>query len=125
MRSASRFALLLGPAFLALLLALRLLSPVGFMPSFEHASLAIVLCDDGSGTTASPHQMHHGGGKKADHPPCPYAAAASVASLDHDLGQFLAVVIVAAIVLMGRSFEWIERRDVGKRPPTRAPPIPA
>jgi len=63
-------------AFLAIALALRLLSPAGFMPAFDHGAVTIVACPD-YGAAAAHH--HHGDPKKLQHQ-CPYGAAAATAT---------------------------------------------
>jgi hypothetical protein len=112
-------------ALLAVLLALRLLSPAGFMPSFDRASVTIVACPDGSSEAPAGQHMHHRHGKTANHQPCPYASASSLGALGPDFGALLEALIFGAALLLGRSFKFIERNSVRERPPTRAPPLPA
>jgi hypothetical protein len=60
-----------------LLLALRLLSPAGFMPQWRADGFRIELCD---GIAAAPAHHHHGQPTKQEkkaHETCPYAAAAA------------------------------------------------
>jgi len=115
----------LTPTLLALMLAVRLLSPAGFMPSFEHGSVAVVECPDSNDGGSASRSMHHHGGKRADHPPCPYAAAAGEAALDHGPAAPAAPSLQAPPILLGPGLVSIERKDLRERPPARAPPTPA
>lgn len=139
---------LLLAAVLALCLAVRVLTPPGFMPSFATGALAIVPCPDAEGVAAAasaPPPMHlhmagmdmpetampapihdHEGGKNAfHHQSCPYAAAASLSGLD------LGVLVVAILVLLGvaprfvRALPAFTRRATRDRPPSQGPPLPA
>jgi hypothetical protein len=47
---------------LALLLAVRLLSPAGFMPSFDRGTITIVACPDAASAPAMMGHHHHGPG---------------------------------------------------------------
>jgi hypothetical protein len=108
----------------ALLLALRCLAPAGFMPAFDHGVVTIVACPDADG--AVPSGMHHGGDHKSLHQPCPYASAASLGALGPDWTPLLQVLIFAvALLLLGRTFLFVERHATRDRPPLRGPPLPA
>jgi hypothetical protein len=109
---------------LALLLAVRLLAPAGFMPAFDHGAVTIVACPDADGGAVAPGHHHHRNSKH-DHQPCPYAAASSLGALGPDFGALLDVLIFGAALLLGRTFLFIERNGLRERPPTRGPPIPA
>jgi hypothetical protein len=117
----TRFAI---AALLALLLALRSLAPAGFMPAFDHGAVTIVACPDASPAMPA---MHHPG--SADHAfahhPCPYASAASLGALGPDWASLLLLPFFAAILLLGRTFLFVERQTSRERPPSRGPPIPA
>lgn len=109
-----------------MILALRLLSPAGFMPSFEYGSVTIVACPDVGFEAAHATSMHHHShGKSKDHQPCPYASASSLGALGIDLTAISDVLILVAALLLGRTFRFIERHSSHLRPPLRAPPIPA
>jgi Protein of unknown function (DUF2946) len=109
----------------ALLLALRLLTPTGFMPAWGESQFAITLCDDaGAPVGVSPRHQHHGDAGKAKHrQSCPYAAASAppfltplVAAIAHPLVPTpLAAprAIVAALPLQKKI----------EHPPSRAPPV--
>jgi hypothetical protein len=110
---------------LAFALALRLLTPAGFMPAFNHGAVSIVACPDWDhGTPATPTHHHHGGSKTL-HQPCPYAAASGFGALTATFGALLSLLILAPALLLGRTFLFLERQSSGVRPPTRAPPFSA
>lgn len=105
---------------LALLLALRLLSPDGFMPAFDGGSVTIIVCPDfDSGQVPLAH--HHGSKFKAH---CPYAASggSATAALPSLLAAMLAF---AAVPFLGRTYRFLERQRARVRPPSQAPPLPA
>ncbi len=105
------------------LLALRLLSPPGFMPSFDHGSVAIVVCPDASGasTPMALHHHHHGDAKLQQH--CPYAAGGSPAAAA-ELPLIAAMLLVtAALEPAGKSFAFLDFRRFRDRPPLRGPPL--
>lgn len=110
---------------LALMLALRLLTPAGFMPAFDRGAVTIVACLDADGGPSAGAVHHHHGGSKAVHETCPYAAAAGLGGLAADFAPILALLILAPALLLGRTFQFIERQATRLRPPSRAPPIPA
>src|SRR3954451_6220498 len=67
-------------ALLVLLLAVRMLSPAGFMPAFDRGTITIVACPDYEAADPPMAHHHHNGGKK-HHQPCPYAAGAAAATM--------------------------------------------
>nr|WP_277622479.1 DUF2946 family protein [Sphingomonas telluris] len=114
-----------GVAF-ALLLALRLLTPTGFMPAWGGDRFAIKLCDDaGAPVAVSSHHQHHGDADKAKHrQSCPYAAASAApfftlppAAIAHPL----APTPLPAPRAIAAAFSLQKRVE---RPPSRAPPVP-
>jgi hypothetical protein len=115
----------ISAGIVALLLALRLLSPAGFMPAFDHGAVVIVACPDSAVDGVPVGAMHHHHGKVKDHQPCPYAAASPVGALATDFIALLAVLIPAATLLLGRTFLFVERNRTRERPPLRGPPVPA
>ena len=125
MRNAQTLARSVCAALLALLLAVRLLAPAGFMPSFEHGAVTIVACPDADGGVVTPMSAHHNGHSKKFHQPCPYASASGLGSLSPDLPLLAGVLVLAAALLLGRTFLFIERHRTYERPPLRGPPIPA
>jgi hypothetical protein len=110
---------------LALVLALRLLTPAGFMPAFEHGSVAIVVCPDADPAPASSMPMHHHGDRKTLHQPCPYAAAAALGTFGADAPLLTANLTVGPVLLLGRTFLFLEKSRSHERPPLRGPPLPA
>lgn len=109
---------------LALILAMRLLTPAGFMPAFDHGAVTIVACPDAEPSIA-PMAAHHGGHSKKLHQPCPYAAASGLGSLVADFGPPIGLIFFAVALQLGRTFLFIERSRSAERPPSRGPPIPA
>ena len=110
-------------AVLALILAVRLLSPAGFMPAFDHGSVAIVICPDAEPATAPVAHHHHNGESKLQQH-CPYAAGAAPATAG-DLALILAACLAAAALPVRRPFESLRRRQLRERPPLRGPPLAA
>lgn len=109
-------------ALLALLLALRLLSPAGFMPAFEHGAVTIVACPDFDPPAAPSH--HHHGTSHAQHQPCPYAAAGAAAT-PFELTQFTAALLAGDALMIGGLYSCVERRRAYDWPPAIGPPLPA
>lgn len=124
MRNAPVLTRTISATLLALLLAVRLLAPAGFMPSFERGAVTIVACPDADGG-AAPMSAHHDGHSKKLHQPCPYASASGLGSLAPDLPPLVGALVLAAALLLGRTFLFLERHRTGERPPLRGPPIPA
>jgi hypothetical protein len=122
MRTAPALTRCICAALLALLLGVRLLAPAGFMPSFDHGAVAIVACPDAE-PSAAPMGAHHHGHSKQLHQPCPYAAASGLGALAADMAPLVAVLILAAALLLGRTFLFIERSRTRERPPLRGPPL--
>lgn len=109
----------------ALLLAVRLLAPAGFMPAFDRGAVSIVSCpdyDSGSGAMAAHHHDGHSH-KLQSH--CPYAAASGLGSVVPDLPAIVAMLVLAVALVLGRTFLFLERHRAFERPPLRGPPIPA
>lgn len=65
-RTASGLARSITATLLALLLGLRLLTPEGFMPAFDHDAVTIVACPDADLTAVPPMAAHHNGSKKVE-----------------------------------------------------------
>ena len=122
MRTAPALARSICGVLLALLMAVRLLAPAGFMPLFEHRTVTIVSCPDAdAGGTMPAHHEH----SKRLHQPCPYASASGLGSIANSFGPLAGVLILAAALLLGRTFLFLERSRAYERPPLRGPPIPA
>lgn len=110
-------------ALLALLLAVRLLSPVGFMPSFAHGAIAIIACPDGESAAAPMAKHHHHGDAKLQQH-CPYAAGAATATTS-DFAVIVTALLAVPSLQSFRSFDALIRRGLRVRPPLRGPPLPA
>jgi hypothetical protein len=120
MRSAS-FRTICG-ALLALLLSVRLLSPAGFMPAFEHGSVTIVPCPDQNPAPAP--MVHHHHGPKQLHQPCPYAAGNAPAALP-EIAYLAALLLVGGVLLPAATFRDAALHRIRQRPPSRGPPLTA
>jgi hypothetical protein len=106
----------------AMMLALRVLAPAGFMPAFDHRAVTILLCPD---TDPAPAMTAHDHGhSKKLHQPCPYASASGLGAIAADLAPLVDFVILAAALLLGRTFLFIERNRAHERPYLRGPPLP-
>jgi hypothetical protein len=108
---------------LALILALRLLSPAGFMPAFERGTVAIVVCPDAGPVAGAIAGHHHGGHSKKLRQPCPYAATSAPGALGHGTPPLTALLLVGLALSMGRPFSFLEGHRTRDRPPLRAPPL--
>jgi hypothetical protein len=113
-------------ALFALLLALRLLSPAGFMPEFRAGAVTIIACPDADLVSIAHHgaAAHHHG-KKAPHQPCPYASASANGIAAADLPLLVGALLAGVALLLGRPSAFIERHRRHRRPPLRGPPLPA
>jgi hypothetical protein len=111
---------------LALLLGVRSLAPAGFMPAFDHGSVAIVACPDAQPLPTMARMPHHDHRQHEKlHQPCPYASASGLSALGADFGALLEVLVPAAALMLGRALILPVRSDLRVRPPSRAPPSPA
>ena len=111
-------------ALVILLLGLRVLSPAGFMPAFDHGEVTIVACADAMPFGMTPGPMHHQHDKR--HPsPCPYAAASGLSAIGEEAAFPFDALALGAALLLGRTFLFMERHRPRERPPLRGPPLPA
>ena len=110
---------------MALLLALRLLSPAGFMPSFDRGAVTIIACPDGAPVAGMPGHDRDQHSKAKLHRTCPYASAAALGGLGNEAPLLAALQIVGLALLLGRSFTFLDKQRAHERPPLRGPPIPA
>jgi hypothetical protein len=109
-----------------MMLALRLLTPAGFMPAFNHGAVAIVVCPDADPAPAMAAHHHHGNGQHQTlHQPCPYASVSGLGALAADFAPLVGVLVLAVALLLGRAFVFLERHRPHDRPPLRGPPTPA
>ena len=123
-RTATTLTRALCAASFALLLALRLLSPAGFMPAFSAGTITIVACPDAEPPPAVHHAAaHHHGKSAAAHQPCPYASASPAGVADTGMLLLAAALLVGAALLLGRTFQFIARYRNHDRPPLRGPPL--
>lgn len=112
----------MGMALIALLLGLRVLSPAGFMPAFNHGGVTIVACPDAERLGMTPRSMHHQHDKK--HPsPCPYASASGLSAVGEQAAYLLDALMIGAVLLLGRNFLLMGRHRRRERPPLRGPPL--
>ena len=126
MRSASVHSRALWAFVFALLLAVRSLAPAGFMPAFDHGSLAIVACPDADGgATPMAAHHHHSGDHQSTHQPCPYASASAPGLLGSDYATLLGILLFGAAILLWRTSPFSPREHPRARPPARGPPLPA
>jgi hypothetical protein len=110
---------------MAFAMALRLLSPAGFMPAFDRGAVTIVVCPDAEpGAMTMAH--HHHGGHSAHPQPCPYAAAASVGPLPWDLPAIVPSPVEPSALPAVARVEASAANHLRDRPPaTGPPPLPA
>jgi len=107
----------------ALLMGVRLLSPAGFMPSFEGGAITIVSCPDADPEAAP--SGHHGHGKSSKiRQPCTYAAASASGLTLFDGVMLAGIVLIGCATLLGRTYRLIESSRRFRRPPSRGPPLP-
>ncbi len=112
-------------AVLTLVLALRLLTPAGFMPTFEDGRLTIVECP-GSGTApAMPAMpsMHHDRNQTCQS--CPHATATGAGLVDSGPTALGSASFLAVPLLRAFAFVLPDRSIAHDRPPAIGPPIPA
>jgi hypothetical protein len=111
---------------LACVFVVRLLTPAGFMPAFDHGRLTVVSCPDAFETPAvMGGHHHHQGAPKTVHQPCPYAAAPALGLPVADLPMLAAFLAVGLALLLGRAFRFLGQHRLRDRPPLRGPPLPA
>src|SRR4051794_3353379 len=115
LRAASAGRRVMLSALVALVLAVRLLSPAGFMPSFAGGAVTIVMCPDADvhGSTAG-HQHDHG---KTHQQPCPYAAATSAGSLPTGVSAILPASPAFSALRPGIPVAEIHDESTRDRPP--------
>jgi len=107
----------------ALVLSLRLLSPPGFMPTWERGQLVITICPDAAAATVG-HGMHRSHSKAGkDHQPCPFASAVSDSVADAVATQLPTSLAFGVSLVLGRTFLF-ERDRQQERPPPTGPPLP-
>ena len=106
----------------ALALSLRLLSPAGFMPTWERGQLVITICPDAAAAAVG-HTMHHSHSKGSKaHQPCPFASAVSDSLADSQATQPPSSLAFGVPLVLGRTFLF-ERHRQQERPPPTGPPL--
>lgn len=123
-RTASSLGRSLAGLLLAVLLAVRLLAPAGFMPAFEHGAVTIVACPDALSSASAPMHQEHGK-QSRDRQACPYASVSSLGATGTDWGALVGILIFGSVVQLGRAFVFMVRPRLRARPPTRGPPLSA
>lgn len=107
---------------LTLVLAMRLLTPVGFMPSFDHGKLAIVECPG-----SAPAQMPDMPGMRHDHgsacQSCPHATASGGGLADAQPFALASGFMLGAPILPGPGPSSVVPRTDHDRPPAIGPPL--
>lgn len=125
-------------ALLALMLALRALVPVGFMPVIDHTGIHIDFCPGeaqppgalhgvpGAGQVAHHHQhgaAEHGSRGSASHPPCLFALSGSPAFVS--LAPAVAPLPPAAAALVPELTSRLSVPAILRAQTPRGPPFPA
>ena len=115
---------------LLLTLCMKLVVPVGFMPTWSDGGVELIVCDGMATTVETMHGMHghhhhgHDGPTKPD-APCPFAGLTAPALGGADpiqLAVALAGILVAGLFVVAR----ISLLGIGHlRPPLRGPPTAA
>lgn len=113
----------LRTALLALLLSLRLMTPQGFMPTWDAGQFRISPCDDaGLQIGRTDHHGSHGKDAPKHRQPCPFAAISGQSFITSAPAAIFEPLEPAASVLT--PLRPVALSFVGRvlRPPTRAPP---
>ena len=106
----------------ALALALRLVTPTGFMPAVEHGRLTIVECP-GSMPLPPMHVMDHSSGKASED--CPFATATGAGWAGEQPSIPTNPLVASAPQWLGAERIFSLPRGQHDRPPAIGPPIPA
>lgn len=122
MRSApspNRFA---WAMLLSLVLAMRLVTPTGFMPAFERGRLNIVECPGSGPVPMAPMSgMKHDHGKTCE--TCPHATATGGGLIDVEPAALAIASFVSARLIGGDVVSRSHRAGAHERPPATGPPI--
>lgn len=109
---------------MALAMALRLLSPEGFMPAFDRGAVTIVACPDAEPMAmAMPMGHHDADSGKAAHQPCPYAAASGAGPLPWDSAVIATPAIDPSPVPAAAIVARLSADRTRQRPPATGPPL--
>jgi hypothetical protein len=123
-RSIGRFERGWVAVLIAILLAIRLITPTGFMPTFEHGAVTVIACPEFGSGLGVPNSHKHNGQHEKARPACPYAAASSSASPGIAIAVAAPVAGASAASVGERSSGFSPRRS-RDRPPSRGPPLVA
>jgi hypothetical protein len=111
-------------ALLFVALAMRLVTPSGFMPVFDHGRLMILECP---GTASAPMPpmsgMNHDHGKTCQS--CPHATATGPGLIDAEPVALPTARFLTTALIPGHAFALSLRPGEHERPPAIGPPIPA
>lgn len=108
----------------ALLVAMRLLTPAGFMPDWGGSQFRVSLCGDFGSQIAAPGHRGHDKTEKTNHrQPCPYAAASALPFLDAPEPVIPLPADLRSLSPSGTHLVYIIPRRKIERPPSRAPPV--
>lgn len=109
---------------LALVLAMRLVTPAGFMPSFNQGRLTVVECPGSGPMPMMPMSgMDHSQKKVCQS--CPHATATGAGLVDGQPLLLAATTFATVSHSIASAFALSLRRGQHERPPAIGPPIPA
>jgi hypothetical protein len=109
---------------LALVLAMRLVTPAGFMPSFGGGRLTVVECPGSGPMPMMPMSgMDHNQKKLCQS--CPHATATGAGLVDAQPLLLTATTFATVSHSIASAFALSLRRGQHERPPAIGPPIPA
>ncbi len=127
MRTAPSFARFACAALLVLLLGLRALGSVGYMPAVEQGRLELIFCPGGEWAAAAPTMPgmdHRHGSPASEHHQCPYADAGAI-PFTADSPALLPVPLLAYPGMAILALSSLVARARVQRPNQTGPPIPA
>ncbi len=109
----------------ALLVAMRLLTPAGFMPAWSDSKVRIILCDDsGTQIDAATHHAHQGKSDGSKHrQSCPYAAASATPFLAPPAIAVAPQLEITSDLAASTKPARLQFERKIERPPSRAPPV--
>ena len=120
-QSSSRFA---WAMLLSLVLAMRLVTPSGFMPAFERGQLTIIECPGSGSVPMAPMSgMRHGHGKTCE--TCPHATATGGGLIDTAPLALAIASFTSAPIIDGHVVSVPYRWGEHEHPPATGPPITA
>lgn len=124
MRRATSEIRALWAVLFALALALRLVTPTGFMPAVEHGRLTIVECPGSFPQPILPmHGMDHSRGKASQD--CPFATATGAGWAGEQPSIPIKPLVISTPQWLGAERSFSLPRGQHDRPPAIGPPISA